>query len=559
MASDKRSTRPDQAKMMLPIPIAHPPSDADIKKRDDDSLSTTSTISTTSSMQAHQLCAATLEQLHSTVQLSKPTYDRSKLSAGIVHVGVGNFHRSHMATYLDDLFAQCNDQGDESQFEWGIVGAGVMPQDETKRAVLQQQDWLTTLVERDATTEKARVIGSMVDFLPVSQSQDALATTLQDPAIKIVSLTVTEGGYYIRSDGTFDAQHKHIQRDVTKHPNEAPSTVFGLIIQALHKRRLDGHSPFTVMSCDNVPHNGDVTRSVVVGLARLMMPDSDHADWIQENVAFPNSMVDRITIATKESERQYMQDALNVRDNWPVFCEPFRQWILEDTFPPNGRPALEKVGVQFCPDVTPYEIMKLRVLNGGHAALCYPAALLGVPTVADAMQHTAVREFLDTLERNEIIPTVPPVPDTDVTAYWDLIADRFSNPMIGDSIGRICYDGASRQPKFIVAPIVDALSNEDDGRIDGLALVSAMWCRYCQGKTEDGQKIEPNDPMWDRLQKNATTAVLEDKPTAWLDMTDIYGSVGNNPRFVQSFAAALRTIRDEGVESAMRAYVNQNN
>ena len=471
-----------------------------------------------------------------------PCYDRDKLSAGILHVGVGNFHRAHMAAYLDDLFHKGIDH------DWAIVGAGIMSFDANKRASLEPQDWLSTLVERDAETTTPRIVGSMIDFLPVDEDHASLKQILLDPKIKIVSLTVTEGGYYLDETGAFDPKNPKILADAAN--PESPNTVFGMMVQALKKRRDAGQAPFTIMSCDNIPQNGTIARGVVVGLAGLY--DKDLADWIDNNVAFPNSMVDRITPVTNDETRKYVTENYGYQDSNPIFCEPFRQWVLEDTFT-QGRPALDKVGVQYVKDVEPYEKMKIRILNGGHAALCYPAALLGIKTVNEAMEHPVVGPFLDALERTEIIPCVHPVPGTTPTEYWEVIKERFSNPAIGDSIERVCYDGANRQPKFIIPAAADCLKA---GRsVDGLALVSAMWCQYCQGLTKAGVVIQPNDPIWDRLQE-ISRAPVEDE-SLWLGMFDIYGEVGKDPRFAKSFAEAQRTISECGVEKAMQQYIEK--
>lgn len=478
-------------------------------------------------------------------KVKTPKYDRSKLKAGILHVGVGNFHRAHMAAYMDDLM---NDDFDNHS-EWGIVGAGILSFDADKRKLLESQDWLQTLVAQDADSIDARIIGSMTDFLPVDfelRQHAALQKTLEDPAIKIVSMTVTEGGYFL-NDGKFDPNHPQIQYDI-QHP-EHPQTLFGMIIKALVKRRKAGASPFTVLSCDNIPENGHVVREVVVGLASEI--DEEMAQWIDDNVTFPNSMVDRITPGTTPAQGQYIKDKYGYEDASAIFCEPFRQWVVEDKFV-AGRPSFEKLeNFKFVEDVAPFELMKIRILNGGHASLCYPAALLGVPYVHNAMEHPTIGPFLDALERNEIIPTVPPVPDTCLQDYWKLISKRFSNPTINDTIGRICFDGASRQPKFIVPVARDALKK--GCRVDGLALVSAMWCRYCQGKTEAGEDIAPNDPQWDRLQSIAQQAATE--PTAWLQMSDVYGDVGRDPAFIAAFSHALKKIEADGAEAAMQEYI----
>lgn len=451
-----------------------------------------------------------------------------------------------MAAYMDDLM----NEDFENHKEWGIVGAGILSFDADKRKLLESQDWLQTLVSRDADSVKARIIGSMTNFLPVDfelRQHTALQRSLENPSIKIVSMTVTEGGYFL-NNGEFDPDHPQMQFDI-RHPDH-PQSIFGMIVKALDRRRKAGVNPFTVMSCDNIPHNGDVVRSVVVGLAGHI--DDELSRWIADNVAFPNSMVDRITPGTTAAQGEYIKEAFGYEDASAIFCEPFRQWILEDKFP-HGRPALEKLeGFKFVPDVAPYELMKIRILNGGHASLCYPAALLGVQYVHEAMEHPTIGPFLDALERNEVIPTVPAVPDTSLPKYWELIAKRFSNPTINDTISRICFDGASRQPKFIVPVARDGLKK--GCKVDGLALVSAMWCRYCQGVTESGEVIGPNDPQWDRLQAVAKNAAED--PSAWLQMADVYGEVGQDPVFVEAFSKALKSIESDGVEAAMKQYVD---
>jgi mannitol 2-dehydrogenase len=457
-----------------------------------------------------------------------------------VHFGVGNFHRAHMAVYLDALFNSGRDR------DWAIIGAGVLPSDETMSRMLAGQDFLTTVVDQSAGPSVARVSGSMIDF----QSPDdpaAIIRTLADPAIRIGSLTITEGGYFINpATGLFDHQSPAIAADAA-HP-ESPKTVFGLIIAGLKARRQAGIQPFTVMSCDNVPHNGVVARNAVAGLARLFDPGL--SDWIIANVAFPNAMVDRITPATGDRERQILARDFAIADAWPVFCEDFSQWVLEDRFP-AGRPALETVGVEFVADVTPYENMKIRILNGGHAVIAYPAGLMDIHFAHEAMEHPLILGFLRKVENEEIIPIVPPVPNTDLHAYYKKTESRFANPKIGDTIRRLCLDGSNRQPKFIIPSIADRLTAGLG--IDGLALESALWCRYCFGTTDSGQVIEANDPNWDRLVPVARAA--RDDPMAWLRMTDIYGEVGRSEVFRTRFASMLQALWIDGVERMLTRYV----
>ena len=470
-----------------------------------------------------------------------PHYDRAALTPGLLHFGVGNFHRAHLAVYLDRLFNRGRDH------DWAIVGAGVMPSDRLLRDALLGQDYLTTVVEQSAGQSSARITGAMTAYLPIGDTA-AIIERLSDPVIRIISLTVTEGGYFIDpATARFDPDHPAIRADAAA--PEAPRTVFGLIAAGLRRRRAAGTPAFTVMSCDNIPHNGDVAGSTVAGLARLS--DPGFADWIEETVAFPNAMVDRITPATGDRERVSLAAEFGIEDAAPVFCEDFSQWVLEDSFP-SGRPALETVGVQFVPDVTPYEHMKIRILNGGHAAIAYPAGLMGIHFVHEAMAHPLVRGFLRKLEAEEIIPVVPPVPDTNLENYFALIEARFANPKIGDTIARLCFDGSNRQPKFIIPSIIDRLSA--GAAVTGLALESALWCRYCAGRTEQGGMIEPNDPSWDRLHAVAGTA--RDDPLAWLAMDDIYGDLGAAEPFRAAFAQALRTLWAEGTQETLSRYLD---
>jgi mannitol 2-dehydrogenase len=469
-----------------------------------------------------------------------PGYERAALSAGIVHFGVGNFHRAHQAVYLDSLFNTGRDH------DWAIIGAGVLASDEKMRRILAGQDFLTTVVDQSASRSAARVTGAMIDFL-TPDDPAAIIARLADPAIRIVSMTITEGGYFIDpATGVFDAGNPQIAADGAA--PESPRTVFGLIAAGLKRRRAAGIEPFTVMSCDNIPHNGVVARNAVAGLAELS--DPEFSRWIVDHVAFPNSMVDRITPATGDREREILARDFGIEDNWPVFCEDFIQWVLEDNFP-AGRPALESVGVQFVPDVIPYENMKIRILNGGHAVIAYPAGLLDIQFAHEAMEHPMIRSFLQKIEREEIIPVVPPVPDTDLQTYFKKIEERFANPKIGDTIRRLCLDGSNRQPKFIIPSIADRL--KAGAGVAGLALESALWCRYCYGTTESGRNIEPNDPNWDRLVPVARAA--KDDPTAWLEMADIYGDVGRSETFREQFASMLDAIWTEGVTRVLSRYL----
>lgn len=468
-----------------------------------------------------------------------PGYSRSDITPGILHIGVGNFHRAHQAVYLDQLFNLGLDH------DWGLVGAGIKPYDAAMRSKLQKQDWLTTVVELDPKGLSARVCGAMIDF--IETDPDILIDRLCQPDIRIVSLTITEGGYFVDpiTDG-FDTHHPEIVEELTR--TSAPRTVFGILLAALERRRDAGHIPFTIMSCDNLPENGKIARQAVVGLAR--MKSETLARWIDDNVAFPCGMVDCITPATTDRERSIVQERFGIDDAAPVICEPFRQWVLEDDFP-AGRPALENVGVEFVEDVAAYELMKLRILNGGHATIAYPAALLGYHFVHDAMADPLVRGFLDKLEYEEIIPTVPEIPGVPFERYLENVIERFSNPVVGDTVDRLCLDGSNRQPKFILPTLSDRLAA--GASVSGLALEVAFWCRYCAATADDGSKITIVDERADNL--TATALNAKENPVRFLEMTDVFGDLGDNILFREAFSDALASIWKLGTKTALAQYV----
>ncbi|RDI57300.1 mannitol dehydrogenase family protein [Microvirga subterranea] len=486
------------------------------------------------------LSLAALPSLPSAV--ARPAYSRQALRPGILHVGVGNFHRAHQAVYLDELFSRGRD------LDWAILGAGVRPGDAAMRRALEAQDFLTTVVEMEPSSHRARVTGAMAGFVPVGDDARGIVAALDDPNLRIVSLTVTEGGYCIDpATGAFDPGHPEIRQDAA-HP-EAPRSVFGTIVSALRRRRDRGLAPFTVMSCDNIPHNGAVTRDAVAGLAALIDPGL--AAFIRDEVAFPNSMVDRITPATTESHRALLAERFGIRDEWPVFCEPFRQWVLEDHFP-AGRPAFEDVGVTFTPHVAAFELMKIRILNGGHAAIAYPGALLGIHYVHDAMADPQVRGFLDRLEAEEIIPCVPPVPGVELQDYYGLIARRFANSEIGDTIPRLAQDGSNRQPKFILPSARDRLRT--GAGVTGLALVSALWCRFCAGTDDAGAPVTIDDPNAARLVPAALAA--RENPAAFLALRDIFGDLADASSFRSRFENALTGLWRDGTRATLQRYLD---
>lgn len=473
--------------------------------------------------------------------VARPQYDRAALTPGIVHIGVGNFHRAHQAWYLHRLM-----QAGEAQ-DWAILGAGVRPYDSAMREKLLAQDCLTTLIELDPAETSAEVIGSMIDYLPIEDGNAALIRAMADPAIRIVGLTVTESGYYIDPvTKGFDAAHPDIQHDVAQ--PETPRTAFGAIVAALRLRRAEGLSPFTGLSCDNLQGNGDILRQTVVSLARLSDPTL--ADWIEDNGSFPNSMVDCIAPATGPQEIALARD-FGIVDTAPVTHEAFRQWVIEDNFC-AGRPDWDKVGATFSSDVHAYEKMKIRILNAGHQVLANVGDLMGIETISGCMANPQIRALFRKVQAEEITQTVVPVPDMTPLAYLDLIEQRFSNPRIVDTTRRVAFDGSARHTGFVLPILRDQLAA---GRsVSGLALVEALWARMCEGTREDGSTIAPNDPLWNELQTCARAA--KERPEAWLEQERLYGDLAQAAPFRDAFVGWLALIWAEGCSVALSKYAD---
>lgn len=485
------------------------------------------------------LSNSTLKDLPEAVD--RPRYDRAGLTPGIVHIGLGNFHRGHQAWYLHRLMQK------GLALDWAIIGAGVRAGDEAQRHRLAAQDYLTTLIELDPAGQSAEVIGSMIGFTPVEDGNGALIEQMAAPEIRIVALTVTEGGYYIDPvTKGFDSGHADIQHDAAN--PDTPRTAFGAMIAALKLRRAARTGPFTGQSCDNLQGNGAILRQTVVSLAR--MSDPDLADWIDANCSFPNAMVDCIVPATGTAELELAR-GFGIEDAAPVTHENFRQWVIEDDFC-AGRPDWDKVGATFTYDVHSYEAMKIRILNGGHQVLANPAEILGIESISGAMSHPLIAAFLRKVACKEIALHVSDVPGMTPSAYVDLIVSRFSNPQIVDTVRRVAFDGSSRHTGFILPVLRDALAAGT--AMDGLALAEALWARMCAGTREDGSSIEPNDPFWSDL--NAAAKEAQHAPQAWLAQAQIYGDLAQEPRFVAAFERWLTRIWSDGVEATLQSYLD---
>lgn len=472
---------------------------------------------------------------HLAPEVVLPAYALSDTRQGIAHIGVGGFHRAHQAYYTDALM------NTGEALDWAICGVGLRAEDRRARDDLKDQDYLFTLFELGDTDDtEVRVIGAIRDMLLAEDGAQAVIDKLASPEIRIVSLTITEGGYCIDdSNGEFMAHLPQIQHDLT-HPY-SPKTVFGFLCAALAKRRAVGTPAFSLMSCDNLPHNGAVTRKALLAFAALR--DAELHDWIAKNVSFPNAMVDRITPMTSTEHKLQLHDKHAVDDAWPVVCEPFVQWVLEDKFV-NGRPAWEKVGVQFTDDVTPYEEMKIKLLNGSHLALTYLGFLKGYRFVHETMNDPLFVRYMRAYMDLDVTPQLSAVPGIDLSDYKNTLVARFSNQAIADQLERVCSDGSSKFPKFTVPTINRLIA---DGReTQRAALVVAAWALYLKGVDENGDTYSIPDPRAAFCQALVADDTLITQRL--LGIEDIFGTViPRSPEFVAAFEWCCNSLREVGV------------
>lgn len=473
----------------------------------------------------------------------RPTYDRSALRVGIVHFGVGGFHRSHMAMYLDRLMNA------GVAHDWAICGVGLMPGDVAVRDALTSQDCLYTLMLKDAGGQRrASVIGSITEYLFAPADPNAVIERMTDPAVRIVSMTVTEGGYNVHHvTADFDLTEPNVAHDLTD--PAASRTVFGLVTEALRRRRERGIAPFTVMSCDNVQSNGAVARTAFTSFATALDPEL--GAWMRAEVAFPDSMVDRITPVTSDDDRAELRERFGIDDAWPVVAEPFEQWALEDHFP-AGRPPFEDAGVQVVPDVEPYELMKLRLLNSTHQGMCYFGYLAGYRYAHEAAADPAISTFLLDYMDHEATPTLRPVPGVDLAAYKRTLIERYRNPDVRDTLARLCADSSNRIPKWLVPVIREQASR--GGRLRNCAAIVASWARYAEGVDEHGEPIDVVDAHKDTLVPLARTQ--RDNPTAFIEQRQFFADLVDHPPFVEAYTSTLAALHHVGSRTTLERLVN---
>ena len=472
--------------------------------------------------------------------VTAPVYDRARCLPRILHIGVGGFHRAHQAVYLDDLLRLLQEDC------WVECGMGILESDRRMRDALRPQDYLYTVVERCALWQRARVVGSITDFILVPPSPQAAIARLCDPELRIVSLTITEGGY-LRDDAT----GKLLESDPgvvfdLENPS-APKTFLGNLAAALERRMSSGIAPFTLMSCDNLEGNGDTLKNVLTAFCELRNPLLRR--WVTENVAFPNSMVDRITPGTTDSDREQVREKFRIDDAWPVVTEPFRQWVIEDTFS-CGRPRLEEVGVEFTTDVHVFERMKMSLLNGGHLAIAYVSALLGYVFVHEAMNEAAIAGFLVSFMES-VTPVVTQPPGLDLDEYKATLFDRFSNPTIFDQVQRIASEGSAKFPKFVLPSVRKLLAQGLPTEIP--ALVIASWIRYLAGKDEHGKAIVILDALLEEMETRM--AEPHSKVDGIMSMERIFGEdLRRRPVFVDQVRRALASLHQDGVIATLARY-----
>ena len=479
-----------------------------------------------------RLCRTALAALPPSVV---PRFDVAAVRPGIVHLGLGGFHRAHMARYTHDLMQRGADA-----LPWGIMGAGLLPGDRRMAESLAPQDNLYTLVERSGTDETVTVVGSLAGVVFAADDSAALLHAIDQPGIRIVSLTVTENGYCLnRATKQLDFDHALIRADLAQ-PAQ-PRSAIGVIVEACRRRRDAGAAPFTALSCDNIQHNGTVLRDAVLALAQRQDPAL--AAWIAAEVSFPSTMVDRITPVTAAADVALLAERHGIADAWPVFCETFTQWVIEDRFV-AGRPAWEAVGAQFVEDVAPYEFMKLRLLNASHLAVSGLGRLAGYRTVDEAMADPLMTRYMTALMDRETGPTLLPVPGIDLAAYKATLVARFANTAIKDTVERVNTDAPLN---VLVDPIRDRL--HAGAPLDLLALALAAWLRRVRGEDEAGQPIDVRHPLAPLLREKALAG--GDDPAPLLGITALFGDIGTDPRLVAPVGRWLAALYRNGSRATL--------
>lgn len=462
--------------------------------------------------------------------ITTPTFNPKTLTTGIVHIGVGGFHRAHQANYIQKLLLKKNNTN------WGITGVGIREGDRKMASIFQEQNnYYTLLIKHPNGKIHPEIIGSIIDFKLGIDHPKNVISLLAHQNTKIVSLTITEGGYnFNATTGEFNFENKDIQHDLENH--DKPKSVYGFLTAGLRERKQKGLKGFTIMSCDNIEHNGNMARKMLMSFAEKQ--DAELAKWIAKEVSFPNSMVDRITPITSDFDINYLNENFKIEDKWPVTCEPFTQWVIEDKFS-NGRPALEEVGVQFVSDVAPYEKMKLRLLNAGHSLLGILGALKGYKTINDCIADPVFNTYLKHFMDQEVTPILDKVEGIDLKEYKDSLRERFGNPFIKDSLSRICSESAAKLPKFLIPTIQENL--KINGNIELSTLIIAAWCYYSDKETDlNGNQLKIIDQQRDTL--NHKAKLTASKPLSFIEHKAIFGELAQDKKFADLYQNMVQKI-----------------
>ena len=471
-------------------------------------------------------------------------YDRSNVKSGILHIGVGNFHRAHEAYYTDQLLRL-----DPSQSDWAITGAMLLPSDERLYNALNDQDgkYTLTVCGRDGKDE-AYEIGSIKEVVWAGKEPEKVIGKIADPATKIVSMTITEGGYNIdKETGEFDLSNEAVRKDLAN-PSK-PETVFGFVAEGLRKRRADGAGKVTILTCDNLQHNGNTAKKAFMGFIRAQDPAL--AEWAKENVTFPNSMVDRITPATRPEDVERLDKKNGTDDKAPVYCEDFIQWVVEDDFA-AGRPKWEEVGVEFTDNVAPYENMKLSLLNASHSHLSYPSFLSGYRKVDEAMKDERIRKFVRDFMDIDVTPYVPAPGNTDLEGYKQTLIERFSNSSVSDQVARLCFDGLSKFPVYLIPNVTKMVKEGKD--LTRVAYLFAAYYDYLRFHTDDnGEKFEMAEPWMDATVEKA---LASGNPLDFLDIPAFAGAgLRESKAFTDLYLRFVKEIREKGAMATLETII----
>jgi fructuronate reductase len=467
-----------------------------------------------------------------------PAYDIAGVRPSVVHIGPGVFHRAHQAVYCDDVLATGSLSG-------GICAISLRSAD--LHRALASQGHLYTLLERGDGGDRTRLIGAIRETVVAAGDPEAALRRLTDPAVQVVTITVTEAGYCSAGpSGPLDTSRPEIAHDLA-HP-AAPRSLPGLLVEALARRRAAGTAPLTVVSCDNLRANGPATRRVVSELAEHR--GGDLASWIGGTVAFPSSMVDRMVPATTEDVRVLAAGRTGKADAWPVVTEPFSQWVLEDRFP-CGRPPWERAGVELVSDVAPFEQVKLRILNGAHSALAYLGLLAGHATIADAVEDEVLRSAVEAMLRHEVLPTLAPPPGLDLPAYAARVLRRFANRPLVYATAKVAGDGSQKLPVRILGTVADRLAA--GAGVERLALVVAAWAACVLGPRSG--ELAVRDAELDRLLGSPSIPVHDAAAAVdWLLGLDaVFGPLGRTPAFASAVRRHATSLWHEDVHAAAAA------